>query len=202
VDLGCPLNLEYFQEAKNRGSGTLRITQVGGVIGNTIFEIEPFGIGCILDLEIVNDTGTPIYLRDFELELPWSDPLFCLLPDPRDRDEESQSYRFVGTGIEYPRSLIINRLITSATRFAKSGFVAGLVLSQSPEPFPEYYKHGQTLEAKFSIVDQFRDRHSESVTLYVDRSAQFSSKQPKKPRKRLFEVSQTKDEGKLIRVTR
>jgi hypothetical protein len=201
LDLGCPLDLRYFQQAGTRGSPILRIKQVGGVIESQIFESESFGVGCILNLEIVNDGGRPIYLRDFEIELPCMEPQFCLLPDPLDSNETSRGYRFAGTKIEFPRNIVINRFVPSSTRFAKGGLVAGLVLSQGPEPIPECYKHGQTLEAKFSVVDQFRDRHSESVILYVDRSAQFSRKLPKKPHRRLFEESQRGDEGRLIRVS-
>ena len=198
VELGCPLDLRYFQQAGTGDSPTLRINQVGGVVESQVFEIESFGVGCILNLEIVHYGGRAIYLRDFEIELPWMELQFCLLPDPTDSDETSRSYRFAGTKIEFPRSIVINRLVPSSNRFAKGGLVAGLVLSQTPEPFPEFYKHGETLSAKFSVIDQFRYRHSESVTLYVDRSAQFNPKLPKKSHRRLFEVSQPADEGKLI----
>jgi hypothetical protein len=200
MDLGCPLDLEYFQEASYSSFRTLRIKQVGAVIGSQVFEIESLGVGCMLDLEIVNDTGRPIYLRDFELELPWIDPLFCLLPDPRLRDEESQTYRFYGTKIEFPRSIVINRFVPGSTRFPKGGLVAGLVLSRGPEAIPNRYKHGEILDVKFSVVDQYDNRHSASVSVYVDKSAQFSPKLPKKPHRRLLEVSQPGDEGKLIRA--
>jgi hypothetical protein len=201
MDLGCPLDLEYFQEARNSSCRTLRIKQVGAVIGSQVFEIEPLGVGCILDLEIVNDTGRPIYLRDFELELPWMDPLFCLLPDPRLRDEASQSYRFHGTKIEFPRSIVINRFVPGSTRFPKGGLVAGLVLSQGPETIPNCYKHGEILDMKFSVVDQYDNRHSATVSVYIDKSAQFSRKAPKKPHRGLFKVSQSADEAEIITVS-
>jgi hypothetical protein len=194
--LGCPLDLDFFQAAQNG----LRIKQVGGVIESQIFEIESYGIGCMLNLEIVNCASRPIYLRDFEIELPWIDRPFCLLSDPRDRDETSQSYRFHGTKIEFPRNVVLNWLVPSSTRFAKGRLVAGLVLGQDPEPIPDRYKHGQSVQAMFSIVDQFRDRHSKSVILYIDRSAQFRPKRVKEPHRRLFEVSHPGDEEKLVNM--
>ena len=192
--LGCPLDLDFFQAAQNG----LRIKQVGGVIESQIFEIESYGIGCVVNLEIVNCASGPTYLRDFEIELPWMDRPLYLLSDPRDRDETSQSYRFHGTKIEFPRNIVLNWLAPSSTRFAKGRLVAGLVLGQDPEPIPDRYKHGQSVPATFSIVDQFRGRHSKSVILYMDRSAQFGPKLVKKPHRRLFEVSSPGDEGKLV----
>jgi hypothetical protein len=192
--LGCPIDLKLFQEPQNG----LCIKQVGGIIESQIFEIESYGTGCILSVEIVNCASRPIYLRDFEIELPWMDRPFCLLSDPRDSDETSQSYRFYGTKIEFARNTVLNWRAPSSTRFAKGKLVAALVLGQDPEPIPDHYRHGHTLEAKFSIVDQFRERHSESVILYVDRSAQFRPKVPRKLRGALFEGSQPVANGKII----
>ena len=171
MDLGCPLNLEFFQESQDGGSRALRIKQVGGVTESRVFDIEPRGMGCALDLEIVNDTGRPIYLRDFELKFPWSNPLFCLLSDSRRCDEEPEMYRFTGTNLEYPKSLVLNWLVKSSRRLTNGGLVAGLVLYQGPLGIPEEYKHGEQLDVNFSVLDQFDAVHSAEVTLYVDRSA-------------------------------
>jgi hypothetical protein len=198
-DHGCPLDLQFFQQAENGRSRSLRIRQVGGLAESRVFDLETSGAGCMLDLEIVNDLGRGIYLRGFELELPWQDDLFSWLPDPRERGKKPELYRFAGDHLEYERKIVINRLVPSFTKFRKGDLVAGLVLGQGPREIPDGYKHGEELHAKFSVIDQFDTPHSADVVLYIDRGARLlRPRRPKKARRSLFTQSRPVGEGATV----
>ena len=184
--LGCPLDLQFFKQAENDSSRSLRIQQVGGVTESRVFDIESLGTGCVLDVEIVNDLGRGFYIRRFELELPWRDDLFSWLPDPRECDEKPEWYRFSGEKLGYRRDIVLNHYGQRNRKFNNGDFLTGLVLGQSPQAIPECYEHGEELHATFSVIDQFDNRHSADVVLYADRSIRLRPRRHMKPRRSLL----------------
>ena len=198
MSLGCPLDLQFFQQADRCSSRTLLIRQFGGVIESRVFDLESPGTGYTLNLEIVNDLGREIYIRGFELEVPWRNDLFQWLPDPRERGEEHELYRFAGDRLEFAREIVINHNMNRISKLKNGDLLSGLVLGQGPVRIPDCHKHGEELPAKFSVIDQFDDKHSADVVLYVDRSARLGSKRSKKPRRRLFDRAQPVGEGATI----
>jgi hypothetical protein len=197
MGLGCPLDLQFFQQAES-SSRSLRIRQFGGVMESRVFDIESHGTGYMLNLEILNGLRRAIYIRGFELELPWQDDLFHWLPDPREGDEEYDVYCFVGERLEFPREIILNHNINRINRFTDCGLLSGLALAQGPEAIPDGHKHGEELHAKFSVIDELNGKHSADVVLYVDRSARLGPKRPKKPRRGLFDRAQPTGQGATI----
>lgn len=187
MGLGCPLDLQFFMQADKNSSRNLRIRQFGGVTESRVFDLESFGTGYTLNLEILNHLGRAIYIRGFELDLPWRDDLFHWLPDPRERDEEHELYRFAGERLEFPREIVINHNVNRINKFSDGSLLSGLVLGEGPDGIPDCYKHGEELHAKFSVIDELDGKHAADVVLYIDRGAKLRPKPPKKPGRTLFD---------------
>ena len=148
----------------------IEITQSGGINDSMLFELPGGSTGYILDLQIINQTSKTIYgVALPELRMPWDDPLFELLPDPRETrrrtsylrkkrngrfervDAVSDSYCFPGgLQLEYPRADVLNHrlkhLILSPGRP-----LCGLILATG-SPMPAHLRHGQWIEPTLSLL--------------------------------------------------
>src|SRR5579864_2080522 len=102
----------------------LRASAVGGMTENTVFDVGVM-MGCIIDLEIVNQLSTPVYVTEIELDCPWG-------PHPRFRwlsegDLVMNQYHFPGTALQYPRCESLNHWLATGARIGPRDRKAGLL---------------------------------------------------------------------------
>ena len=171
IAAGCPLDVEEgAQDNPHPSPRGLHIRQVNGDLLNRAFDLECGLTGFMLDLEIASDVPGLVVIRDFELDLPWEDPLFHWLPDPVESAARWAEYKFPGTQLVYPRNLVINHRTGARGKLGHGDILDGMLLGIGYESIPECFRHGTSVDRMFSIVDQFGRRHPSEVSLWIDRS--------------------------------
>ena len=188
VAAGCPLDIEEVAQGNAQASpGDLLISQVNGDLLNTAFDLDGWTV-YILDLEIASDVPGLVVIRYIELDPPWPDPQVYLLPDPADSGERrDDEYAIPGTTIVYPRNLVINHRVGAQGKLRRGDILDGLLLGLGFAPIPDCFRHGDMVDARFCIGDQFGRRFPSKVSLWVDRSAKHLPRRPKQPRRGLFQ---------------
>ena len=185
AEVGSPVDIPVVDMKDQRPD--LQIAQVGGVHESTLFDLPNGGWGCILDLEIINQTSKTIYCSGIpELRTPWEDSFFSWLPDPRETprriryyrtksngrreriDTVSESYFFPGGAqLEFPRALVLNHRLEHGV-LAPGRPLYGLLLATGSR-MPSELLHGQSLELTFSITSSRHVEYTEKVQLWIDR---------------------------------
>jgi len=170
-DLGIPLELE------DDGSDSIRparfgllINQVGSDRETRAFELDCGGTGYTLNLEITSNAPGLVVIRYFRLDLPWQDPQFHWLDDPADRGTKSDLYVVADREFECPRDRVINHRTGARGKLSRGDILDGLLLGVGFEPIPDCFRHGSSVDAMLSIVDQFGRSHSSEVSLWIERS--------------------------------
>lgn len=158
----------------------LAISQVGGLVENSIFDPDcGSGTGCILDLHIAVDRRA-FSIWGWELDLPWKDPNFQWLPEPRGSKFPENMYQIPGCkGLEYPPGVVINH----RHLLQRGHILEGLLLGHSFAPIPDSYHHGANIDARLVIIDEMGLSFSTQVELWVNRIARIDRK-PAKPKTR------------------
>ena len=182
ADAGSPVDT-FIADTEDQ-QADLEIRQVGE---STLFDLPNGGWGCILDLEIINQTSKTIYCTGVpELRIPWEDPFFHWQPDPRETprriryyrtksngrreriDTVSEAYFFPGGAqLEYPRALVLNHRLEHGV-LAPGRPLFGLLLATGGR-MPSELLHGQSLELTFSITSSRHIEYIEKVQLWIDR---------------------------------
>ncbi|MGH9504095.1 MAG: hypothetical protein ACRD20_14685 [Terriglobales bacterium] len=84
AEAGSPVDLSVAE------SSDVEINQIGEAM---LFDLPHGGTGYLLDLEFINQTSKTIYgSQPGPLRMPWEDPLFEWLPDPR---ENHRRFRYL-----------------------------------------------------------------------------------------------------------
>ncbi|MDP9162137.1 MAG: hypothetical protein M3O09_18170 [Acidobacteriota bacterium] len=183
--VGSPVDFSVAEDAGENKK--VDIEQVGGAHESMIFELPDTRSGYILDLEIVNQTSKTLYCSDIELRVPWEDASFAWLPDPKDTeqrlsyirknrygrrervDEVSELYCFRGgSQLEYPRDEVLNHILLKRCTIPPHRPLKGLILATGA-PMPNVLRHGQWLDATFSIIASDHDEFSVKAQFWVER---------------------------------
>lgn len=165
----------------------VEICQVGGVTESTVLELPDGRAGYIFDLEIINQTSETIYLSETELRLPWEDPLFDWLPDPKETertisysrkkpngrrehvDVVSESYWFAGGAeLEYPRELVLNHVLLQQCALPPRRPLKGLLLARGG-PLPTNLRHGHWLKPTFALIASNHIEYAVEIQLWTNR---------------------------------
>ena len=166
----------------------VEICQVGGVTESTVLELPGGRVGYIFDLEIVNQTSETIYCSEPQLRLPWKDPLFDWLPDPKETERTisyfrkkpnghrervervSESYCFAGGGasLEYPREHVLNHVLLQECTLPPHRPLKGLLLA-SGRPLPTDLHHGHMLKATFALIASNHIEYAVEIQLWTCR---------------------------------
>jgi hypothetical protein len=143
------------------------------------------GTRYMVDLSITCTRGE-VSLCAFDLALPWEDPSFTWLPDPREISAPHEAYRFPGTALIYPRADVINHCCRNVLR--RGRYIGGLLLGFGMKAIPNEFKHGSELDMSLSIISGV-GTFSASVKFEVDRAADRLRKGSARPQqsKGLFE---------------
>ncbi len=163
----------------------LKISQDGDPLDSTAFDLDcGAGTGCILDLHVAVDLSAFSIWR-WELDLPWKDPKFQWVPEPPEGKFPDNVYQIPGCErLIYPWDQVINH----RHKLQRGHGLDGLLLGFSFESIPDYYRHGENIDARLVLINDMERSFSKPVQLYVDRSAKINRQRgEKKNRRRLLD---------------
>ncbi|MDP9159844.1 MAG: hypothetical protein M3O09_06390 [Acidobacteriota bacterium] len=183
--VGSPVDVSVAEDTGENQK--VEIEQIGGPHESMIFELPDTRSGYILDLEIVNQTSKTLYCSDIELRVPWEDASLAWLPDPKDTEQRfsyirknrygrrervdvaSELYCFPGgSQLEYPRDEVLNHILLKQCTIPPHRPLKGLILAAGT-PMPNVLRHGQWLDATFSIFASDHDEFSVKAQFWVER---------------------------------
>lgn len=181
---GIPLEpLENRAGLDTRSSGTRLTIRPGSDRWRT--QIRELKNGCfayILAVFIRCDGPGKTITRDWWIQTPWSASIE-LLDDPKDEGSHPAWYCFPGDTEQFARKDVLNHRADSV--LARGDIREGLLLGVGLRP-PDTYKHCDTLQITFGILDQWDDEHTANFNLTLDRRPTRTKEPKKSSRKPLF----------------
>jgi len=160
-EVGCPVGLK---EGEDDASALIKVTQDDG--GFSWIGVNNAGLTyCMLWVSICIRC-TQIAISGYKVILPWEDPTFFVLTDPRETDASARTYRFFCGGEEYSRDLVLNHRIGMFTRGQS---IDGALMGVSSTRIPAQYSHGSDAELKLSVITSLGEC-STSIVAGTDRS--------------------------------
>jgi hypothetical protein len=145
----------------------LFITRTGDC---SAIELDPSGVGYILDLRIVPNFPWPFEISTVELELPWTDSFLHWIPDPLETDAKDEMYWLpTKGGLGYARNQAINHHVGSGKRFSRGCSIGGLLLGIGAF-MPDDIRPGSEVPAFVRVLDQFGKEYTREISLRVERA--------------------------------
>lgn len=99
----------------------------------------------------------------YDIELPWNEPNFDPLMDPKSLDPPTEHYTIHSVNMQVPREEVLNHRRYQNGRLAPGEAFRGYFLAKGDNPIPDDLKQGggeRWIEAKFVVQDtmgrQFR----------------------------------------------
>lgn len=114
---GVPLELDEDKREITPPANGLSIERNAEGIAEAIGETST---GYILDVYIVPNVPWPFEIARATLQLPWDDPNFQWIRDPRENGAQYEVYSLPGTSLYYPRDEVINHFWVAAMHFRKA----------------------------------------------------------------------------------
>jgi len=182
---GVPLEVGEDDYGNNAlPANGLFITQTGDC---SALELDPSGVGYMLELRIVPNFPWPFEISTIELELPWQDPFLHWIPDPLETNAKDGMYWLpTKGGLGYARNQAINHHIGSGKRFSRGRSVGGLLLGVGAF-MPDDTRPGSEVPAFVRVFDQFGKEYRREISLRADRAKRPTQLQKKgSTRKSLF----------------
>ena len=186
---GCPTLLG---EALELGP-QLRTSVVGGVADSMLYDLG-LRMACIIDLELVNEFSSPLYVHNIELRFPWgSDSHFRWLEEG---DLIGGLYHIPGTALQYAPEETLNSWLAGTARISGRHPKAGLLLGVGGA-IPTKYEHGLLVDVELIITDHLGSDWPSPVQLSVDRTERISRRKRghKPPHAGLYEPDTTESSG-------
>jgi hypothetical protein len=169
IAAGCPV--DPLDPEPANADGGLRIRPLS-CDQNTVFDLTSFGgTGYTLNVEISNPHSRPFTVCEVAVELPWDDPQFYWLEDPRESVPALEEY-FLSRQLTFPRTIVLNHLLLGYQRIRGYRVIAGLLLGRSFASIPEPYCHGTEVPAVLRLIDHADMEYTGKLSLQVDRTAQ------------------------------
>jgi hypothetical protein len=159
-----------FLYTVSRNRVVLIISQSGSNVTNRVFTTEGGPAGITMEVKIINDSLKPVTIRGYELQLPWNDPDWRWLYDPREIGSKTMSYKMPGTFLEYPRDMIINHRTFKEGMLQPGEVIEGMLMGWGPAQIPECFPHGSEVEMTLLVYDQRGKTHKSKFTFLVTRS--------------------------------
>jgi len=186
---GCPVDPPDETWSPSALGGRLKIFQSGGVNESSLHEVAMGIFACNISLRIATDLHRDLLVDSWRLVLPWEDPGFSWLEDPRLAESQRDEYVVPFTKMNFARQHVLNH----QRRYPRHGVADGLLLGICDACVPIHYQHGAEVKANLVPQDPFGVSLARvEVVLWVDRSlSRDHSRRPRsaKPaRKRLFEM--------------
>jgi hypothetical protein len=169
--LGVPLDGEVLERIRAASLG-LSIhtfeTAADAFIADT-----PVG-GALLAIHVViaNDSPRVIRIHQFRVGLPWIDPDFTLLADPRHNIPREQLYWSAkDPTLRFNREAVLNHRTGSRGRLAPGESIDGILFGAGEQAIPEPFHNSKWVEVTLGIVDGRGTTHQALVRTALDRSA-------------------------------
>ena len=161
---GCPVQLKSCPPG-------LIVEQVPTVGMNMAFDLKSGETGYLLDALITSRQGRSARIKEIQIKTPWGGSGISLLPgDPRCR-AHGGFYLFPGTGLGFPGSEVLNRLLSGRRRLSADEEVEGLIMAIDAQSIPDDIPDNGRIVVELSIFEGRGDRFSSQFRLCVDRSA-------------------------------
>ena len=161
---GCPVQLESSPV-------TLVVEQVPTVGINMVFDLNDGRSGFMLDALISSRLKRPTRIKGVQIKTPWGGSGISLLPgDPRYR-ARGGFYLIPGTGLGFPGSEVLNRLLSGKCRLNAGEEIEGVIMAIDAQGSPDDVSDNDRIVVELSIFDGPGDRFSSQFTLCVNRSA-------------------------------
>ena len=136
---------------------------VGGVPASVVFEVPSGLVGYVVWLRLV--ARSRVTLIDCRLTAHWDDAITL-----ETFDERSPICRF--SGLEYPRSEVLNARLENSLRFHYRGqMVEDMILASGLKRIPDSYRTGMIAPLQITFIDSLEHETSVEANLYVDRTA-------------------------------
>jgi hypothetical protein len=133
-----------------------------------IWTVDGGSTGFFFNIAIVNNSPkSTVVITDFYLELPWNDPQFRVLDDPKDLVPPKDYYSIPGTSERYPRDMVINHRRYSKGKLEPGDTIEGYLLGYGYAPIPQDIKTGSPIPMKLSVFDGQCKRHSTTLEVMV-----------------------------------
>lgn len=147
----------------------LVIVQRQAAFMNTVEQLDGGLTRFIFFVTIINNSfRTPVIIRYYHLKLPWPEEQFTWLTDPAEVEESEQAYGF-DKDQSFPRDRVLNHRVYGEWRLAPGDVIEGFLLATGFAPIPNDYKNGQTIEMRFSVIDQDLKYHSTKCEFKISR---------------------------------
>lgn len=161
---GCPVQLES-------SSPGLVIEQVSAVGMNMVFDLNCGRTGYLLDALITSRLRRSARIKGIQIKTPWGGSEISLLHgDPRYL-ARGGFYLFRDTGLSFPGSQVLNRLLSGRYALKASDEIEGLIMAIDAQRIPDNVSDNDRVVVELSIFDGPGNRFSSQFKLCVDRSA-------------------------------
>lgn len=127
-----------------------------------------------VNVAIINQSPrTPMVIIGMRLDAEW-DHGIQLASDPREdpRQEDSPQrdvYTLSGANESLLRCSVINHRLYAEGSLGVGGVIKGTVIGWGQRPIPGKYPHGKEVKIEFSVQDQNKKWHQESVSVWICR---------------------------------
>ena len=161
---GCPVQLKS-------SSPGLVVEQVPTVGMNMVFDLMGGQTGYLLNALITSRLKRPAHVKRIQLKTPWGVSRIALLQGDLRCRAWGGFYLFPGTGLGFPESEVLNRLLSGRYRLNAGEEVEGLIMAIDAERIPDDVCDNGRIVVELSIFDGPGNQFSAQFKLCVDRSA-------------------------------
>ena len=161
---GCPVQLESNPPG-------LVVEQVPTVGMNMVFDLMGGRTGYLLNALITSRLKRPAHVKRIQLKTPWGVSRIALLQGDLRCRAWGGFYLFPGTGLGFPESEVLNRLLSGRYRLNAGEEVEGLIMAIDAERIPDDVCDNGRIVVELSIFDGPGNQFSAQFKLCVDRSA-------------------------------
>jgi hypothetical protein len=168
IENGCPVELESSHQVISPG---LIIKQVPLPLMNMAFDLESGASAYLLNAHLKNNLARPIRIEGMQIIPPWEGSSISLLEDDPRYRASGGFYRFPDTGLAYPDSELLNRLLSGRCRLKPRDNPEGLIMAIDSQPIPDDVPDRGRIDVKLVVFDGAGNEFSSKFRLCVDRRA-------------------------------
>ena len=167
IENGCPVELESDHRVMPPG---LVLKQVLLPLMNMTFDLESGGAAYLLDAHLISNLTRPIRIEGVQIIPPWEGSSISLLEDDPRYRASGGFYRFPDTGLAYPDSELLNRLLSGKCKLKPRDDPEGLIMAVDSQPIPDDVLDKARIDVKLNVFDDAGNEFSSEFRLCVDRA--------------------------------
>jgi hypothetical protein len=167
IENGCPVELESDHRVMPPG---LVLKQVLLPLMNMTFDLESGGGASLLDAHLISNLTRPIRIEGVQIIPPWEGSSISLLEDDPRYRASGGFYRFPDTGLAYPDSELLNRLLSGKCKLKPRDDPEGLIMAVDSQPIPDDVLDKARIDVKLNVFDDAGNEFSSEFRLCVDRA--------------------------------